>query len=84
MKTERKTVILLVSIAKEKDTWQNIAENPESVLKDSGYSRRETVVVIIREKGFDHRKAADRRSSLLNRLHWAGKSRIFEVEGKHQ
>ena len=40
MKTERKTVILLVSIAKEKDTWRNIAENPESVLKDGLFKER--------------------------------------------
>jgi len=31
MKTERKTVILLVIIAKEEGTWRSIAGNPRSV-----------------------------------------------------
>jgi hypothetical protein len=31
MKAERKTVILLVIIAKEKHTWQSIVENPRNV-----------------------------------------------------
>ena len=84
MKTEKKTVRLLVSIAKERGIWRNIVENPKSVLKDRGYLRREMEAVIIRETSLDHRKAADRRSSLLNRLYWAGKSRIFEAEGKYQ
>jgi hypothetical protein len=31
MKTERKTMILFVIIAKEKGTWRNIVGNPRSV-----------------------------------------------------